>query len=161
MRHESMARQHALASRQESQSVAEARMRSMQSRQAHEERVMQQQMQQQQVQQQQQQQQRVRFQRQISDDMSKKVADVRMMPWTVGPELDEAQSASARARQRILDLERELEEVTKKALTTRTHAARTAKALAQQAMAEEDALASSYKKSKKVMIESSSKMATA
>jgi len=34
----------------------------------------------------------------MDDDISKKVADIRMMPWDQGQELNEAQAASARAR---------------------------------------------------------------
>ena len=44
--------------------------------------------------------------RRIEDDICKKVADIRMSPWTPGQELDEAQAASARARARILELEK-------------------------------------------------------
>ena len=82
-----------------------------------------------------------------------------MMPWAVGQELNEAQSASSRARARIAELERELEDITRKAMTTSMHARATAAQLAQEAMKEEAAMASSYKKSRKVMIESASKLA--
>jgi hypothetical protein len=89
----------------------------------------------------------------------KKVADVHMMPWSAH-EREEASSASARARARINDLERELEEITRKCMMTSTHALKTASQLAKQAMAEDEAaLSSSYKKSRRVMIESGSKVA--
>ena len=34
----------------------------------------------------------------IEDDVCKKIADIRMSPWSEGQELSEAQAASARAR---------------------------------------------------------------
>merc|ERR1719429_436837 len=97
--------------------------------------------------------------RKIEDDIIKKVADVRMSPWSKGQELDEANAASARARARILELEKELEEITRKAMTTQVKALKTAKQMAMEATREDEAaMASSIKKSKKVMIESSSKI---
>ena len=97
--------------------------------------------------------------RKIEDDIIKKVADVRMSPWSKGQELDEANAASARARARILELEKELEEITRKAMTTQVKALKTAKQMAMEATREDEAaMASSVKKSKKVMIESSSKI---
>jgi len=98
----------------------------------------------------------------VKDDMIKRVADARMHPWEAGKAVQEAESASAQTRMRISELERELEEITKKAIMTSTHASKTASALAKAAMSEDaSAAASSYKKSKKVMIESSQKMAKA
>jgi len=98
----------------------------------------------------------------VKDDMIKRVADARMHPWDAGKAVQEAESASAQTRMRISELERELDEITKKAIMTSTHASKTAKALSKAAMAEDaSAAASSYKKSKKVMIESSQKMAKA
>jgi len=97
--------------------------------------------------------------RRIEDDIIKKVADVHMSPWSKGQELDEANAASARARARILELEKELEEITRKAMTTQVTALKTAKQMAAEATREDEAaMASSFKKSKKVMIESSSKI---
>lgn len=97
--------------------------------------------------------------RRIDDDICKKVADIHMSPWSAGQELNEANNASARARARILELEKELEEITRKAMTTQVRAIKTAKQMAAEATLEdEQAMKSSYKKSKKVMIESSSKM---
>ena len=97
--------------------------------------------------------------RRIEDDISKKMADVRMSPWSKGQELDEANAASARARARILELEKELDEITRKAMTTQVKALKTAKQMAMEATREDEAaMASSIKKSKKVMIESSSKI---
>jgi len=87
------------------------------------------------------------------------MADVRMSPWSKGQELDEANAASARARARILELEKELDEITRKAMTTQVKALKTAKQMAMEATREDEAaMASSIKKSKKVMIESSSKI---
>jgi hypothetical protein len=98
----------------------------------------------------------------IKDDICKKVADARMQPWNVGYDLDAAESASAKSRMRIADLERELDEITKRAMMTTTHACISAKAMSKAAMMEEDKMAaSSYKKTKKVMIESSRKMSAA
>jgi len=97
--------------------------------------------------------------RKIDDDIIKRVADVRMSPWSKGQELDEANAASARARARILELEKELEEITRKAMTSQVKALKTAKQMAAEATREDEAaMASSFKKSKKVMIESSSKI---
>lgn len=97
--------------------------------------------------------------RRIEDDVSKRIADVRMSPWSKGEELDEANAASARARARILELERELEEITRKAMTTQSRALKTAKQMAMEATREDEAnVQNSFKKSKKVMIESSSRI---
>lgn len=93
-----------------------------------------------------------------SDDVSKKIADIRMQPWMNHTEMKEAEEASVRARARIAELERELDEITKKALMTSSKCLKSAKQMAYQASmeAEEEAKASSVKKSKKVMIQSSS-----
>merc|ERR1711936_1220225 len=94
--------------------------------------------------------------RRIDDDVSKKIADIHITPFSKGQELDAANAASARARARIMELERELEEITKKAMTTQVRALKTAKQMAAEAMAQDEAnMSSSVKKSKKVMIESS------
>ena len=82
-----------------------------------------------------------------------------MSPWSKGSELDEANSASARARTRIAELERELEEITKKAMLTSTHARQPAKQMAQQASMEDaSAMSNSYRKSRKVMVESAQRV---
>lgn len=95
----------------------------------------------------------------IQDDICKKVADVRMMPWEAGKELSEAQSASARAKARILELEKELELITQKAMMSTSRAVKTASQMAAQAsMEDEAAVAASTKKSRKVIMESSSKI---
>lgn len=104
---------------------------------------------------------RVESRRRIEDDISKKVADIRMMPWDQGQELNEAQAASSRARSRILELERELEEITRKAMTTQTRALKSARQMAAEATLEEASMAASTKKSKRVIMESSSKISSA
>lgn len=97
--------------------------------------------------------------RRIDDDISKKIADIHITPFSKGQEADAASAASARARARILELERELEEITKKAMTTQVRALKSAKQMAAEAYAaDEAAMSSSVKKSKKVMIESSAKI---
>jgi hypothetical protein len=97
--------------------------------------------------------------RRVEDDVLKKISDLHMMPWSHGHELDEAQSASARARARIQDLERELDEITKRALSSRSYAIKSASQMAKEAMLEDEAaMASSYKKSRKVMVESSNRL---
>ena len=72
-------------------------------------------------------------------------------------DMQEAEEASSRARARIIELERELEEITKKALMTSSKCLKSAKQMAYQASmeAEEEAKAASTKKSKKVIIQSS------
>jgi hypothetical protein len=92
-----------------------------------------------------------------SDDVCKKVADIHMQPWANRSDMQDAEEASARARARIAELERELEEITKKALMSSSKCLKTAKQMAYQASmeAEEEAKAMSSKKSKKVMIQSS------
>jgi len=98
----------------------------------------------------------------IQDDVCKKIADIRMSPWSEGQELSEAQAASARARSRIMELERELEEITRKAMTSQTKALKTAKQMAMEASLEDEAtMAASTKKSKKIIMESSSKIVSA
>jgi len=97
--------------------------------------------------------------RRIDDDVSKKIADIHITPFSKGQELDAANAASARARARIMELERELEEITKKAMTTQVRALKTAKQMAAEAMAQDEAnMSSSVKRTKKVMIESSAKI---
>lgn len=65
-------------------------------------------------------------------------------------------------RQRILELERELEEITRKAMTSQTKALKTAKQMAMEASLEDEAaMAASTKRSKKVIMESSSKIVSA
>lgn len=100
--------------------------------------------------------------RRIEDDICKKVADIRMSPWSEGQELGEAQAATARARSRIQELERELEEITRKAMTSQTRALQTARQMAAQASLEDEAsMAASTKKTRKVIMESSSKISSA
>ena len=97
--------------------------------------------------------------RELKDDIIKKVADIHMSPLSRGKEMDDANDASARARVRILELERELEEITRKAMTSTSKALKTAKQMAAEATREDEAaMKSSFKKTKKVMIESSSKI---
>merc|ERR1711863_144595 len=76
--------------------------------------------------------------REIKDDIIKKVADIHMSPLSKGKELDE---------------------ITRKAMTSTSKALKTAKQMAAEASREDEAaMKSSYKKTKKVMIESSSKI---
>lgn len=95
-----------------------------------------------------------------SDDVNKKIADIHMHPWMNRTEMQEADEASARARARILELERELEEITKKALMTSSKSLKTAKQMAYQASmeADEEAKAASTKRSKKVIMQSSTQI---
>lgn len=92
------------------------------------------------------------------DDVSKKIADIHITPFDKGQEMNDANAASARARARILELEKELEVITQKAMTTQVQALKTAKQMAAEAYADEANMTSSVKKSKKVMIESSAKV---
>lgn len=92
------------------------------------------------------------------DDVSKKIADIHITPFNKGQEMNDANAASARARARILELEKELEVITRKAMTTQVQALKTAKQMAAEAYADEANMTSSVKKSKKVMIESSAKV---
>jgi len=92
------------------------------------------------------------------DDVSKKIADIHITPFNKGQEMNDANAASARARARILELEKELEIITRKAMTTQVAALKTAKQMAAEAYADESNMTSSVKKSKKVMIESSAKV---
>ena len=83
-----------------------------------------------------------------------------MQPWMNRTDMQEAEDASARARARISELERELEEITKKALMSSSKSLKSAKQMAYQASmeAEEEAKAASSKRSKKVMIQSSTQI---
>jgi len=96
----------------------------------------------------------------VKDCIEKKIADIRMQPYVGAQEVREAEAASLRARARILDLERELDEITKRAIMTSTKAVQSAKQMAYQASmeAQEEAKAASTKKSRKVIVESSSSM---
>jgi len=96
----------------------------------------------------------------VKDCIEKKIADIRMQPYVGTQEVREAEAASLRARARILDLERELDEITKRAIMTSTKAVQSAKQMAYQASmeAQEEAKAASTKKSRKVIVESSSSM---
>jgi len=97
---------------------------------------------------------------QVDDAISKKIADIRMQPYVETQEVRDAEAATLRARARIMDLERELEDITKRAIMTSTKAVKSAKQMAYEAStaAEEEAKAASTKKSRKVIIESSSKI---
>jgi len=97
---------------------------------------------------------------QVDDAISKKIADIRMHPYVETQEVRDAEAATLRARARIMDLERELEDITKRAIMTSTKAVKSAKQMAYEAStaAEEEAKAASTKKSRKVIIESSSKI---
>lgn len=84
-----------------------------------------------------------------------------MSPWSEGQELGEAQAATARARCRIQELERELEEITRKAMTSQTRALKTARQMAAEATLDDEAtMAASTKKTRKVIMESSSKISS-
>ena len=100
---------------------------------------------------------KIRVNEKQTDDVNKRVADIRMQPWMNRSDMQEAEEASARARARIVELERELEEITKKALMSTSKSLKSAKQMAYQASmeAEEEAKAASSKKSKKVIIQSS------
>ena len=63
----------------------------------------------------------------MKDCIEKKIADIRMQPYVGTQEVREAEAASLRARARILDLERELDEITKRAIMTSTKAVQSAK----------------------------------
>merc|ERR1712142_361342 len=97
---------------------------------------------------------------QVDDAISKKIADIRMQPYVETQEIREAEAATLRARARIMDLERELEDITKRAIMTSTKAVKSAKQMAYEASmaAEEESKAASTKKSRKVIVESSSKI---
>lgn len=96
----------------------------------------------------------------VEDTIEKKIADIHMQPYKGSEELREAEAASLRAKARIIDLERELEAITKKTIMTSTKALKSARQMAYEANmeAEEEAKASSTKKSRKVIVESSSKI---
>lgn len=94
----------------------------------------------------------------VNDCIEKKIADIRMQPYIGNQEIRDAEAASLRARARIMDLERELDEITKRAIMTSTKAVKSAKQMAYEASMEaaEEAKASSTKKSRKVIVESKS-----
>jgi len=94
----------------------------------------------------------------VNDCIEKKIADIRMQPYVGNQEIRDAEAASLRARARILDLERELDDITKRAIMTSTKAVKSAKQMAYEASMEaaEEAKASSTKKSRKVIVESKS-----
>ena len=98
------------------------------------------------------------FPLQVNDCIEKKIADIRMQPYVGNQEIRDAEAASLRARARILDLERELDDITKRAIMTSTKAVKSAKQMAYEASMEaaEEAKASSTKKSRKVIVESKS-----
>ena len=62
-----------------------------------------------------------------------------MQPWSNRTDMQEAEEASARARARIVELERELEEITKKALMASSKSLKSAKQMAYQASMEAEA----------------------
>jgi hypothetical protein len=65
-------------------------------------------------------------------------------------------------RCRISELERELEEITRKAMTSQTRALQTARQMAAEASREDEAsMIASTKKTRKVIMESSSKFSSA
>jgi len=100
---------------------------------------------------------KIRVSEKQTDDVNKRVADIRMQPWMNRTDMQEAEEASSRARARISELERELEEITKKALMSTSKSLKSARQMAYQASmeADEEAKSASTKKSKKVIIQSS------
>merc|ERR1711874_569056 len=86
------------------------------------------------------------------DNISKKMADIRMSPWR-GQELDTEYRTSQEARTRISGLERELDEITRKAMTYRRYG-KTGAELAADAMRDDAQMSSFGRRTKRVTYES-------
>jgi len=86
------------------------------------------------------------------DNISKRMADIRLSPWR-GQELDTEYKTSQEARARINGLERELDEITRKAMAYRSHH-KSAREMAADALRDEAHLSSSNKRTKRVTYES-------
>eukprot|EP00092_Neocalanus_flemingeri_P032209 GFUD01035008.1.p1 GENE.GFUD01035008.1~~GFUD01035008.1.p1 ORF type:complete len:232 (+),score=75.10 GFUD01035008.1:112-807(+) len=90
------------------------------------------------------------------DNISKRMADIRLSPWR-GQEMDTEYRTSQEARGRIQGLERELEEITRKAMTYRSYH-KTAKELAAEALRDDALMSSSTKRTKRVTYESNRRL---
>jgi len=86
------------------------------------------------------------------DNISKKMADIRLSPWR-GQELDTEYRTSQEARARISGLEKELNDITRKAMTYRSYS-KPAAELAADAMREDALMSSSHRRTKRVTYES-------
>jgi len=93
----------------------------------------------------------------ITDDICKKVADIHMAPYAKG-EAETAAQASLARWSKVNKMESDLEALTKTAMTYSSCYKKSAAQMAKEAMSEDaSAVASSYKKTKKTIVESSSK----
>lgn len=89
-----------------------------------------------------------------NDDIYKRIADIRMTPFR-GQELEEEYKTAQHSRAKLSSLNRELEDVTRRAMTYRPAYGKTAAELARDAM-NESSMSSSYKKTSKVVVDSKS-----
>lgn len=87
-----------------------------------------------------------------NDDVFKRIVDIRMSPWR-GAELEHEYKASQQSRARLTSLNRELEGITRNAMTYRPRYGKSAAELAKDALLESSS-ASSY--TKKVVLDSRS-----
>jgi len=88
-----------------------------------------------------------------NDDVSKRMADIRMTPYR-GEELQQEYQASQQSRARLTSLNRELESITRNNMAYRSNYGKTARQLAKEAM-DDEKMSSSYKKTRKIAIQSS------
>jgi len=82
------------------------------------------------------------------DNISKKLADIRLSPWR-GDELETEYRTNKESRARIHGLERELDEITRSAMSYRSYS-KSAKELASDALKEDALTSSSSKRTKRV-----------
>merc|ERR1719339_460090 len=87
-----------------------------------------------------------------NDDVFKRIVDIRMSPWR-GGELETEYRASQESRARLASLNRELEDITRNAMSYRPRYTKTAADLAKDALRESSTATSSF--TKKVVIDSS------
>merc|ERR1711892_112802 len=90
------------------------------------------------------------------DNISKRMVDIRLSPWR-GQELDTEYKNNQEARARIQGLERELDEITRKAMTYRSYH-KSAKEMAAEALRDDALMSSSNKRTKRVSYESNRRL---
>jgi len=90
------------------------------------------------------------------DNISKRMADIRLSPWR-GQELDTEYKTNQESRARIQGLERELQEITRKAMTYRSYH-KSAKEMAAEAMKDDALMSSSTNRTKRVTYEANNRL---
>merc|ERR1739838_1298547 len=99
--------------------------------------------------------------RNVDDDICKLVADIHLSPYTGRKEIDSASRMSQQGRLKVDRMEKELSALTSSAMSYKSMYAKSASQMASEAMAACNSEATSSKKIRKTVVESSSKRVAA